>query len=111
MEEKIEQYINRLIQDCLNSPKLNLTSPDQKEEMGAKIRNYFNAVVFDTLIENLTNEQLLQIKDLDLKSPEAEIKMAELAASVPGFILLIDEQLKQKSRQIFETGQIPVQNE
>lgn len=107
MEEKVEAYIESLIQGCLKSTHFSGLPEDQKKESEAKIRNYFQTLIFDTLIDNLTDEQIESIKDLDLKSQESEEKLALLAASVPGFAFILDEKLKQAAETISQSGQIP----
>ena len=107
MEEKVEAYIEELIQGCLRSTHFSGLSEDEKKGTENKIRNYFQTVIFDTLIDSLTDEQIESIKDLDLKSPEAEEKLALLAASVPGFAFILDEKLKQAADNITQSGQIP----
>lgn len=107
MEEKVEEYIERLIKECVSSPKFSSLSEEEKKDAEEKIRRHFQALMFDALIDNLTDEQIRDMKDLDLKSPEASEKIAYLSASIPGFIFILDEKIKQAARQIKESGQIP----
>lgn len=98
MDQEIENYLNSVVQDCLTAvPALN------KEQL----EDYFSQVILETLIYSLNDEQVKEIENLDFNSPEASEKIQLLAASVPGFILIVQDVLKQEVDQIKQAGQIP----
>ena len=77
-----------------------------KKEIGAKVQDHFYSVTINTLIDQLSDEQVNKIKDLDFKTPEAQQKIAEISASIPGFAFVLEDKLKAEMDKILQTGQI-----
>ena len=107
MDEFIEGYLEKLVSECLKGAKLAILSPSQKQEMAENLRDHFYDVTTKTLIEQLSNQQLMEVKDLDPDSPEMTAKMSEFAAVIPGFYMVLDKKLKSEMDQILQTGQVP----
>ena len=102
MEQQLQEYINSLIQECLTAvPSLN------KEQL----QDYFNQVILETLIYSLTDEQVKEIDNIDFNNPADIQELQLMAASVPGFIFIVEDVLKQEIEQIKKTGQIPPQEQ
>lgn len=99
MDKITTDFINNLVEKCAANPAL----VNQK----ANLENYFYRSMVETLIDNLNEEQLNQVKDLDLNSNEAQEKLQLFAAQVPGFINILDEKLAKEAENISITGQIP----
>lgn len=98
MDEEIQKYLNTLMDETLKAqPSLNKNA----------LLDYYSDVILKTLVDNLSDEQLAEVEKLDFESPEAESKLALLAAQIPGFIFKAEEVLKLASAQIKQTGQIP----
>ncbi len=107
MENIFEEYLEKLIKECMQGDKIAYLSRNQKKDLEQKIRAYFYSITINTLIDQLSPEQLDQVKDLDPDSPEMQQKMAEFAASIPGFAVVLEDKLKQKMDQILQTGTVP----
>jgi|SRR3989344_6253340 len=99
MDKQIIDFINGLVEKCAANPAL----ADKKEDLEA----YFYRLMIETLIDNLTEDQVNQIKDMDLKSPEAQEKMMLFSAQIPGFIFILDEKLQTDAENIAKSGRIP----
>jgi hypothetical protein len=98
MEEELQKYLDSLTEECLTSnPSLNRV----------QMNDYFNQVILETLIYSLNDEQIKQIENIDFNKPEDIQKLQLLAASIPGFIFIVEDILKQEVGQIKKTGQIP----
>lgn len=106
MDKIFEDFINNLVNECLQGAKFAYLAEKDKKEIGAKIRDHFYSVTIDTLVDQLSDEQVNQIKGLDPKAPEMEQKMAEFAASIPGFAFVLEDKLKAEMDKILQTGQI-----
>ena len=106
MDNIFESFIENLVSECLQSVKFSFLPEREKKEVAQKLRDHFYSMTIDTLIDQLSDEQVNQIKDLDSKS-KMEEKMAEFAASIPGFAFVLEDKLKAKMSQILQTGQIP----
>lgn len=99
MDKTITDFINSLVIKCMANPIFK----DQKENL----EKYFYQVMIETLIDNLSQQQIDQVKDLDIKSPKMQQKLQLFAASIPGFIFILDEKLNSEASKISQTGQIP----
>lgn len=100
MDKQIEAYIETLIQEVLQSPAfINLTD-QQKIEANEKLRDYINTVIFDTVIDKLSPEQLNAIKDVPLDSSQMEEKLEEYSAQIPSLSTQLEQNLRQKIDEV-----------
>ena len=100
MDEKFDAYIQTLVLEVLSSSSFANLTDEQKNTAIEKIQAYFSSVVFDTLIDNLTPEQLESIKDMSLESPEMEEKLEELGSQVPFLASKIEENLGKEAEKL-----------
>lgn len=107
MDQEIEKYLNNLIEDCLQAPAFLTLSDQDKSLFRQKLDDYFSQVILETLIYSLSDDQVKEIENLDFNSPEAAQKIQLLAASVPGFIMILDEVLQKEAEKVKQTGQVP----
>lgn len=98
MEEELQKYLDGLVQECLTA----VPSLDKDQ-----LSDYFNQVILETLVYSLSDEQIKQIENIDFNKPEDVQELQLLAASIPGFIFIVEDVLKQEIEQIKRTGQIP----
>lgn len=83
-------------------------SPEQKNEFRPKLLRYFSDLIFDTLLDNLTDDQLKELQEMpDLGSPEAQEKIALMSGSIPGFIFTLEDVFEKAASEIGKTGNIP----
>lgn len=99
-------FMENLVKECLQGAKFAYLAEKDKKEIAGKLRDHFYSVTIDTLIDQLSESQVNQIKGLDPKAPEMEQKMAEFAASIPGFAFVLEDKLKAEMDKILQTGQI-----
>lgn len=107
MDKIFENYVESLIQECLKGAKFAYLPQRQKKEIEGKIRDHFYSVTINTLIDQLSDEQLLEIKDLEPGNPILVQKFERFAAEIPGFASVLEDKLKAEMDQILQTGQIP----
>jgi|SRR3989344_8969113 len=108
MDQDIEQYLNKYIEECLNSPGFSALNEEQKVEAQKQLEEYFNQLILETLINNLSQDQMNQLgQDADFESPETLDQLQLFAAQIPGFLMILEEQLKKSAESIKQTGQIP----
>lgn len=72
-----------------------------------QLSDYFNQIILETLVYSLTDEQIKEIEDIDFNNPEQVQELQLLAASIPGFIFIVEDVLKKEVEEIKKTGQIP----
>jgi hypothetical protein len=89
-QQDIEQYINKYIEECLNAPSFISLNEEQKNQVKQQLGEYFNQLIIETLINNLSLDQLQLF-----------------AAQIPGFLMILEEQVKKSTESIKQTGQIP----
>jgi len=98
MEEELQKYLDGLTNECLTAvPSLN----------EAQLKDYFNQIILETLIYSLTDEQLKEIENIDFNDRRQVLELQLLAASIPGFIFIVEDALKQEIAEIKNTGMIP----
>lgn len=103
MDQLINEYLEKMVSEASNY----IRSGADQEEIKDKIRSYLDKVVVETLIDSLSDYQLLQIKDLDYQDKEMREKLTQFASEIPGFIFDAEKKLKDEVEKIKQTGQIP----
>lgn len=107
MDDTFEQFTENLVNECLKGAKFAYLPNTEKKEIAAKLRDHFNSITINTLIEQLSDEQISQISGLDPADPKMQQLMSEFSASIPGFAFILEEKLKKEMDVILQTGQIP----
>lgn len=109
MEEKINNYLEKLVVQCFEIPAFKNLYGDQRNQVADNLRNHFYNLIIDVTIDNMNEEQFMKVKDLDFNSPEAEDKLIEVSAEIPGLAEMLEERLNQELATIQQTQQIPQQ--
>lgn len=107
MNIDISTYIEKLIEDCLNAAIFSSLTPQQKEEMVADLRDYFYFAVLETVLNNLTEGQIQQLKSLPPESPELEKMMEEYVSQMPSLAEDIEYRLNKDFEIISQTAILP----
>ncbi len=107
MDQQIEEYLNKLIEDILNSSHFAGFSEASKQELRQKVESYFYRVSLDAMIENLSDEQLQGMEKMDPNSPDTEEKLTVLSAQIPNFAETLQKALEDAAEEIKKTGQVP----
>jgi hypothetical protein len=108
MDPQIDQFLNDFAEKTLAGPGFIAFAPKEKEEFKNQLLEYFSDLIFDTLLRSLNDEQISQLQVFpDLGSDEAQQKIAEMSASVPGFIFILQDRFEKASAEIGRTGRIP----
>lgn len=107
MDDTFEQFTENLVSECLKGAKFAYLPEREKREIATKLRDYFYSQTIDTLVDQLSDEQVSQIQSMDANDPKTQQLMSEFAASIPGFAFVLEEKLKKETDIILQTGQIP----
>lgn len=107
MDKIFEEFIEKLVSECLQGDKFSSLSEKEKIETAEKLRDYFYNVVIDSLLDQISEDQLAEIKDLDAKDPKMAEKLTQFAAALPGFGFYLEDKLKKEMDLILQNGQIP----
>lgn len=107
MDAEIEKFLNQYVDKALAGPGFIIYAPKEKEVFKAKIVEYLSGLIFETLLEKLTDEQLAELQELDLASDEAQQEIALMSASVPGFVFILQDRFDKAAKEIGRTGKIP----
>ena len=107
MENIFESFVENLVTECLKLDKFSYLNEQQKKELVSKLRDHFYQLTIETLIDQLSDEQLLEIKDLEPEDPALAQKFEKFAAEIPGFAVVLEDTLKKESDKILQTGQLP----
>lgn len=100
MDQKINSYIESLVLEVLQSNDFVSLSDDQKSKLAEKLRDHFNNVVLDTVIDKLTPQQLQMIKDLPADSPQMAEKIEEFSSQIPFLVTDIEKNLTGEAEEI-----------
>lgn len=109
MDQQFNQFIEQSVSQCINSPVFSSLTGDQKAEMIQKITEHFYNLILTTTLDNLTDEQFVQIKDLTPKDPVLEQKIEEFSSEMPFLAQAIEDQIDKDSKYIQQNGQLPPQ--
>lgn len=104
---QFEEYIEKLVQNCLNSSTFASLPQDQREAQAEQIRDHFNNVILDTTIDNLSSEQLQQLQGLTPDNPVLTQKIEEFTSTMPTLLPEIEDKLNKNCQYIQQTGQLP----
>ncbi len=88
MNDFLNEYLNKKVDEILGS------NPDPSKKQ-ALIDN-LQTVILDTVIDNLTDEQVMAMQNIDPDSPEMEEKLEEYSATIPNLGKIIEEKLNQE---------------
>lgn len=109
--DQFDQYIEDTTNKCLASPSLASLPEDQKAEMAQKIKEHFVNIILLTTIDNLTDDQFVQIKDLQPSDPVLGEKLEEFSSQMPFLAQAVQDKLDEDSNYIQQNGQLPPQEQ
>lgn len=92
----IESYIESLVLKVLQTQSMGNLDEGQRGEYTQKLRDHFNEVIFETLLNNLSPEQLNTLKNLGLGSIQAQNKIEEYSSLIPSFSTKLENALNQE---------------
>lgn len=101
MDQKINAYLESLVSETLK---------EQKNASAEKISSRLYNVIFDTVIDRLSMEQLNEIKNLPMGSPQMINKIEEFAAFMPSLAQDLEAKLNQEVLNIKQNPQILNEN-
>ncbi len=108
MDAQTDKFLNDFADKALNGPGFIAYAPKEKEEFKLKLLEYFNELIFDTMIRNLNDAQLEELNAIEnLDSEVAQEKIALISASIPDFIFILQDRLEKVSQEIAISGKIP----
>lgn len=100
MDQKINSYLESLVLEILQIPEFVHLADEQKSRLAEKLRDHFNNVVLDTVVDKLTAEQLKSIQDIPADSPQMADKLEEFTSTMPFLIKDLELRLDQQVSQI-----------
>lgn len=100
MDEKIIAYLESLVADVLASPNFANLSDEQKNDAAHKIRDNFNEIIFESLIQNLSHDQLQAVTNLGLTTPEGQAKIEEFSSQIPNSSTILESSLSSEVEKI-----------
>lgn len=106
MDKQIQAYLESLVLQVLQAPSLGSLSEQQKNEYAQKVQDHFNNVIFDTVLDQMTPEQLNLIKDIPMESPQFPQKIEEISAQIPSLSQVLEKRLAQETEAIKNNPQI-----
>lgn len=110
ISNKIDEYLDYLVIQCLQTPTVLNMTQDQKDQFIVTIRNHFNQVILETLVDRLNAEQFSQIEYLDPTSSEMVEMVQKLASKTPGLMSDIQIRLQKEVEYIQQTSKLPDQS-
>ena len=104
MDNVFDSFIENLVNECLQGAKFAYLPEREKRKTAENIRNHFYNITIGLFLDQISDEQIKEIKDLDFKTAEAQQKVAEISASIPGFAFVLEDKLKQETDKILANG-------
>lgn len=105
MDQQFIQTIDKLVQDCLSAPSLTALSVEQRQMIEKQIRNHLYTQALFVMVDNLTEDQFAQIKDLDPQNPEMETKIEQFTQTMPFLLEDIEKKLNEEVLKIKQNPQ------
>lgn len=106
MDEKLNSYFESLMLSVLESPNYSNFSEEQKDQLADKIRDHLYNTFFDTTIDNLTTEQLKDLKNYNIESEEFAEKLEEYSSLTPFLGQKIEKRLNEEVGKLRENPQL-----
>lgn len=106
MDNKLDEYINGLITKILQSPNFINNPEEQKQKLAQKIMEHFNNLIFDSLVDSLTPQQLDTLKGIPMDSPQMEEKIEQFASKTANFAQKLEETLNREVEAIKNNPQV-----
>ena len=104
----MDKVLKDITNKTLSGPGFIISSHQEREELKKKLEDYFLELIFDILMQHLTDEQIAELEATpDLESQETQMKVAEMAKAVPGFDVILRAQLNREALEIGNSGKIP----
>lgn len=100
MDQHIEEYLEKLVNECLQLPQFAGLPNEQKNEVADKIRDRLYQSVLDLVVDRLNSEQLSQLEAINPDSPEMAEKIREFTAEIPNMARDLDQKLKEAVENI-----------
>jgi hypothetical protein len=100
MDEQLTQLLEGLADQVLASPQYASLPEDQKQAKKEEILEELNSVILDSMVDNLSDEQVLELQNLDPNSPDMEAKLTEYSATIPDFLNILQTALNTKVEEL-----------
>lgn len=107
MEDKIQQHIAKIANECLASEHFASRSDEEKKTLRIDLENHLYQVMFDTLIDNLDDIQLAELQSVTESEGKASGVLIRFAAEVPDFLSLAEQAIIKEAEAAKQTGVIP----
>ena len=108
MDQKIEQYLNNLVDECIKSDSFSALTEQEKSQKREMIADDFNQIVMDTLLGFMSKDELDQLESISFESEEGVAQFAEVAAKLPPYVFLeIGDKLRLEAEIIKKDGSFP----
>lgn len=107
VNQNIDEYLNRLVADCLQAPGIINLPQEQKDEFAERIQDHFSQITLEILVNRLNEEQFSQIEHLEPGSTQMIEKIQQLGAQVPGLADDIEKKLQEDVTYIKQNSKIP----
>ncbi len=102
INKQLDAYVDALIMGVLEAPSITKLPPEEKNKAREIIRDRFNKLIMETLLNRLNEEQ---IKDLESSLEDVktlEEKIETYASSIPGLADDLENRLQRESAMLRE---------
>lgn len=92
--------IENTVLEILQTGRFVQLTSEQKTQLAQKLSDHFYSLLIETIVDNLTLDQLITLKDLPLDSPELVSKLAEYSNQIPFLQLQLEEKLDEEKEKL-----------
>ncbi len=100
MDQQLTQLLDGLADQVLASPQYQNLPEDQKSDKKTEILDNLNSVILDTLVDNLTDAQVVELQNIEPTSPDMETKIEEYSSTIPDFLNILQTKLTEKVEEL-----------
>lgn len=92
--------IETSILEILETGQFAKLSADQKTQLAQKLNDHFYNLLIEVIVDNLTYEQLVTLKNLPLDTPELVNKLSEYSNQIPFLQLQLEDRLEEEKEKL-----------
>lgn len=103
----LNDFIKQKVTECLEAESFASLNQEEQEAAAEKIIYYLYSQVFDTVINNLTEQQATEIENLAFEDTEFQDRLQNFVSESPDIAYEIEDKVLDEVDSMKQTGQVP----
>jgi len=103
----LKDFIDQKIDECLQSDSFANLDQSQKNITTDKLKTHLYSQVFDTIVDNLNDEQAKEVENLPFEDPTMQQRLQRFLVESPDMIYEIEDKVLDELDTIKQSGVVP----